>query len=151
MDIPSEADFAAWNINNIDNDALARMWRFFDYMKRGTEALGPRFSLATMALRSELNTVALMMDQRHVPRSAPAHTRLPILPRVDTIAVPRDALAVLARASEHWVEDMKECIAATESQPMPEDPVSEETLKIGITLVSTAVEQAKKALAASKK
>lgn len=67
MNIPSDTDFAEWNAGLQIGDAeLVRIECFFAEMLAGAEALGPRYSLAAMALRAEHSAARSMLDRRRV-------------------------------------------------------------------------------------
>jgi hypothetical protein len=54
--IPSEGALEAWDTGeSISDDQLSVLTNFFRAMVRGCEVLGTRYSLATMALRMELD------------------------------------------------------------------------------------------------
>ncbi len=52
--VPASAILEAWDKGDaITDDQLSALKQFFSAMVRGCEALGQRYSLATMALRAE--------------------------------------------------------------------------------------------------
>lgn len=67
MVIPDASDIAAWNAGQIGTDELVKVEAFFRDMLAGAEALGPRYSLATMSLRAEHNAAQAMLDRRREP------------------------------------------------------------------------------------
>lgn len=64
MNIPPETDFVEWNAGQIGDAELARIEAFLADMLAGAEALGPRYSLAAVALRDELSAARRMLDLR---------------------------------------------------------------------------------------
>lgn len=65
--VPDRKIIGAWNAAEpIDDETLALVLRFFSQMVAGCEALGERYSLATMALRSELDSVTRVARHRRM-------------------------------------------------------------------------------------
>lgn len=69
MIIPDKSAFAAWDAGQIGTEDLECIEAFFLCMLTGAEALGPRYSLATMALRAEHNGAHAMLSRRKEPRN----------------------------------------------------------------------------------
>ncbi len=74
MKIPEQTDFDEWSAGKIGDAGLTRVEAFFAEMLSGAEALGPRYSLATMALRAEYNAAHSMLSRRREPIEAHAVT-----------------------------------------------------------------------------
>lgn len=64
MIIPSQSTFNAWNVGQINDANLAIIETFLADMLMGVEALGPRYSLAAMALRAEHDAALSMLNRR---------------------------------------------------------------------------------------
>jgi hypothetical protein len=74
MDIPLPADFAAWNAGQLSDCQIILIEAFFAQMLAGAEALGPRYALATLALRAEHDAARSMLDRRRKPHDPCAVT-----------------------------------------------------------------------------
>jgi len=64
MYIPTKSHFLAWEKGVLDDCQLDTMAKFFAEMMAGAEALGPRYALATMALRLEHMAAQFMIISR---------------------------------------------------------------------------------------